>query len=389
MEILDKKYRKRKSYFYQMINAKQLEKEVTQDETIGEKELRFEKRFSKIIGTKYALLFGSGNHALDIGLNALDLKKEDEVLTQAFTCKQVPKTISQKATTKLVDIDDNYNIDLNKANNSCGKKTRAVQAIYSYGKAINSKELEEFCKKNDLSLIEDCAHSLGAKNGKKAGSFGKFSIFSLRKNIPVGNGGVLCTNDKDIYTKCVEDRDSFGQGNSITKKIIEMKISFWKNYFPTLDFPYILWSKLGYGGETMNQERLDKFEISLALSSIKQLPKIIEQTRKNALLLKKELGEDKFVFTKDAKKEINVATRVPIYFKNPVEKVETIWSKLQTEGFETGLFYTTDFKKTVRNAHTKFSVSKRVSEHMIPIGVQGLEKDQVLELAKRIKSFSK
>jgi dTDP-4-amino-4,6-dideoxygalactose transaminase len=389
MSYLDKEYRQRKAYFYKIIDSKTLENELRKDETTIEKELRFEKRFAKLIGTKYSILFGSGNHALETGLASLGLEKKDEVLVQAFTCKQVPKIINQKSTAKLVDIDENYNIDLKKAAKTCGKNTRALQAIYSYGKAINSKELDAFCKKKNLLLIEDCAHSLGARNGKNAGSFGEFSIFSLRKNVPVGTGGVLCINNKALYETCLDARNKFSRNSSVVKKIIEMKLSFYKKYFSSIDFPYLLWSKLGYGGDAVNKERLDKFEISLALASIEQLPKIIEQTRKNALLLKKELGEDKFVFTRDDKKEFNVCTRVPIYFKEPNASIEKIWFELQEEGFETGLFYTSDFKKTARASKDKFSFSKRASEHMVPVGVQGLKKEQIIELATKIKSFSK
>ena len=94
-------------------------------------------------------------------------------------------------------------------------------------------------------------------------------------------------------------------------------------------------------------------------------------------------------FTEDGKKEINVATRVPVYFKKPRENIESIWFRLQEEGWETGLFYTKDFSKNIGKKYTQFPVSKKVSEYMVPIGVQGLKKEQVIELAERIKSFSK
>ena len=372
-----------------MLKGKDLEKEFYQDESIKEKTLRFEKEFAKISGKKHAILFGSGNHALDCGLKYSGIEKGKEVLSQAFTCKQVSQIIGKNFKNKFVDIGPDYNINLGKAKKIAGKNTIALQAIYMYGKAIESKALKDFCGDKNLYLIEDCAHSLGAKNGMKAGSVGDFSIFSLRKNTPVGNGGVLCTNDSDLDYKCRSERDIQKRRGGLGRKAMEKTALFSRKRIPSADFPYIFWSKFGYGGKEFNKELLDRFEISLAIHSINILPKIVEKTISNAKLLMKELGKEDFIFPEDSKNEKNVYTRVPVYYKNPTAKIEDIWWQLQEEGFETGLCYTSDFKINRRKSKDKFPFSKKVSEHMIPIGVQGLEKTQIKELAERIGTFSK
>ncbi|MFA6269321.1 MAG: DegT/DnrJ/EryC1/StrS family aminotransferase [archaeon] len=392
MGYLNQDYRQRKAYFYRMIDEKKLEKELVTDETLVEKQKKLEQLFAKTIGTKFALLFGSGNHALQVGLSSIELNKNNNVLVQAFTCKQVPRIINEINNSNLVDIDETYNIDLKKAKNSINKKTSAIQAIYSYGKAINSSELIDFCNKNGLELIEDCAHSLGAKNGKNVGSFGRFSIFSLRKNIPVGTGGMLCTNDKELYNAALSQKETFftqTKNKRFKREILTKSTVFFKKTFPNLSFPYLFLSKLGYGGEAINQELLDKFECALAISSIDSLPKIISETISNAKLLIKELGEEKFSFTENSKNEINVYTRVPVYFKEPKISTTEIWGQLQREGYETGLFYKSDFELTTKNAQTNFAFSKKAANHMVPIGVQGLNKEQIIALATRIKQFSK
>ncbi|MCX6800756.1 MAG: aminotransferase class I/II-fold pyridoxal phosphate-dependent enzyme [Candidatus Diapherotrites archaeon] len=389
MKLLDSAYRKRKSYFYKMINGKALEKELEKDETTEEKEKKFEKKFAKFMGVKHASLFGSGNHALITGLEMSKLEKESDILIQAFTCKQVPRIISTIYNSQLADIDESYNIDLSKAQVLTGKKTKAIQAIYSYGKAINSKKIQEFCKKNELILIEDCAHSLGAKNGKKAGSIGEFSIFSLRKNLPVGSGGVLCTSNNEFYDEILREKEDSSRKFGIKKKLLEKPIVFFRKNFPHAGAPYVFLSKLGYGKEEMNKELLDRFEISLATHSLTILPEIINKTVANSKLLMDELGTEKFIFPREEKKEINVYTRVPIFFKRPNKAVEKIWWKLQQEGFETGLFYKTDFEITAGGKKENFLFSVKAAEHMVPVGVQGLDEKQIIELAERIKSFSK
>jgi dTDP-4-amino-4,6-dideoxygalactose transaminase len=371
-----------------MIDAKRLEKEANDGKTPEEKQEKFEKALAKTAGTKYAVLFGSGNHALSTGLKNLGLGQSDETLVQAFTCKQVPKIISQVCKTVLTDIDENYNISLKSAGKQITKKTRMMQAIYSYGKAIESAELEEFCEKNDLILVEDCAHSLGAKNGKKTGSFGEFSVFSLRKNLPVGNGGALCTNNRSLYEKCVVERNSNRRNASLRKNALESNIIFFRKNFPQAEFPYFFLSKLGYGKSEMNKEFLDSFEISLAIQSLEMLPEIVRGTVSNAKLLIRELGEEKFVLPRDEKNEINVYTRVPVFFNHPAKSTEKIWQELQNDGFETGLFYKKDFELTAGTEKAKLPVSVRASEHMVPVGVQGLTKEQIINLAEKIREFS-
>ena len=68
--------------------------------------------------------------------------------------------------------------------------------------ARNMDELIDFAKYNGVPLIEDCAHSLGASyNGLKIGNFSQFSIFSLTKNTINFGGGILATNDTDLFRK--------------------------------------------------------------------------------------------------------------------------------------------------------------------------------------------
>ncbi len=393
LKFLSKKYLERKAYLYKMLDIKKIEKELLMDETISEKEAKFEKKFADLIGVKHAVLFGSGNHALKIGLKHQDwFDNKSEIIIQPFTCKQVPKIISTKFRPVFSDINlNNYNLDLNKAKKKVTKKTKAIYAIYSYGKAINSVELNEFTKKNGIYLIEDCAHSLGAKNGKIAGTSGEFSIFSLRKNLPLNTGGVLCTNNHELHAACIEEKSNLKHRQSALKWFFEKKIFYSKKFFPSLNLPYIFLSKMGHGMDETSMALLDKFELSMAIVSIENLPKIINETRKNANQLINALGKEKFIFTQDAPNEINAFTRIPIYFKQPKMEIERIWFEIQEKGFETGLFYKTDFEKTISNEkeRLKFPASIQASNNMLPIGVQGLNKSQVSELADLIKSFSK
>ncbi len=164
----------------------------------------FENNFSNYIGTKYAIGTSYGRTALYLGLRAIDIK-DYEVIIPSFVCTVVRHAIVLAgATPVFVDINyDTFEYNLNHLTKKISKKTKAILLIHYYGKvARNLKEIIQISKENNLLLIEDCAHSLGAEyDGQKIGIYGDFSIYSLTKNLLNFGGGVLVTNNDRIYEK--------------------------------------------------------------------------------------------------------------------------------------------------------------------------------------------
>lgn len=166
----------------------------------------FEKKISKFINTKYALAVQSGTAAVHTALRALDIKKNDKVIIPNFTCVSNISCLSQiNAKPVIVDVEsDTQGIDFESFKKAAIKhKPKAVQLVHVYGHpARDTKLILNFCKKNNIFLIEDASESLGAEiDGKRVGSYGDIAIFSLRseKMIGVGEGGVLLTNNKKIF----------------------------------------------------------------------------------------------------------------------------------------------------------------------------------------------
>ena len=148
----------------------------------GESIVNLENEFKKYLGVKYAISFNSGRSAFYAILKALNLEKGSDVLLQAFTCNAVPNPVLW-ADLNLVYIDcaDDFNINADKLNGLIRENKPIVIVIqHTFGLPANINEILEIAKQNDLIVIEDCAHALGATyNGRKVGTFGKASFFSF------------------------------------------------------------------------------------------------------------------------------------------------------------------------------------------------------------------
>jgi len=177
-----------------------------------------EDEFKKYIGVKYAFSFNSGRSALYAILKALNevegLKKSDSVLLQAFTCNaSINPILWQGLKPVYVDCDkDSFNMDINDLKTKISDKTKVLMVQHTFGLPANMDEVS----KNELILIEDCAHALGAEyRGQKVGSFGKASFFSFSRDKIISSiyGGMAITNDDNIGEALRQAQDKMGFPN--------------------------------------------------------------------------------------------------------------------------------------------------------------------------------
>jgi dTDP-4-amino-4,6-dideoxygalactose transaminase len=190
-----------------------------------------EEEFKKYLSAKYAIAFNSGRSALMAILNSLELNQDDEILLQAFTCNAVANPIIWSGLKPVyVDCDERtFNIDIEDLKRKITPKSRAVMVQYTFGLAVNLDEILEICRQgeedksssspfakareNNLILIEDCAHSLGAEyKGRKAGTFGRAAFFSFSRDKVISSvyGGMAVTNDDEVAKKLREYQEKIG-----------------------------------------------------------------------------------------------------------------------------------------------------------------------------------
>ncbi len=172
----------------------------------------FEKKFAEYTGRRYAISLPSCTSAIHLALMALGIGKDDEVLVPDLTWIASAAPIKYVgAVANFVDVDaDSWCMDADSLEKQIGPKTKAIIPVDLYGLFPDMDAILEIAKKHDLAVIEDSAEAAGCSyKGKKAGSFGDVSVFSFHgtKTLTTGEGGMLLTDDEEIYQKCLFLRD--------------------------------------------------------------------------------------------------------------------------------------------------------------------------------------
>jgi dTDP-4-amino-4,6-dideoxygalactose transaminase len=192
---------------------------------LGDEVKEIEKEFSRYIGTKYAAGVNSGTDALLISLMALGIKSGDEVITVSHTTTPTALSIILSgASPVFVDISpDTYTMDISQVERKITKKTKAIIPVHLYGNPADMDPIMEIAQRHKIHVVEDACQAHGAEyKGKKAGAFGILSAFSFypTKNLGgCGDGGMILTNDADLYEKAVMLRQ-YGWKNRYTAEIM-------------------------------------------------------------------------------------------------------------------------------------------------------------------------
>jgi len=235
--------------------------------TNGPNLIKFEKRFQKFIGTKYAIGVGSATHALHLSMRSLDIGPNDEVIVPTFTfAASANSVIFCGAKPVLVDVDlSTFNIIPKKIERKITKKTKGIIVVHYGGQSCDMEEILSIAKKHGLFVVEDCAHALGSTyHNKKCGNIGQTGCFSFypTKIITTGEGGMVTTNKSTIFKKISTLKN---QGMNIIPTKREQKAQ-WK--YDVID--------LGYN------YRLDEIRSALGLSQMSRISEINKRRIKTA-----------------------------------------------------------------------------------------------------------
>lgn len=166
----------------------------------------FEQQFSVYSGCKYGVAVCNGTVALHLALTALGIGKGDEVIIPVFTMIASAFAVCYTgAMPVFVDADPlTWNIDVSKIEEKITPRTRAIMPVHIFGQMCDMEAISEIAKKHHLYIIEDAAEAHGAEfDGKMAGSCSDIAAFSFfaNKNITTGEGGMVVTNNEELYDK--------------------------------------------------------------------------------------------------------------------------------------------------------------------------------------------
>lgn len=170
----------------------------------GPKVAAFEAAFAEYVGCRHAVATSSATTALHLICVAIGLGPGDEVVLPSLTFAATAATVSQTgATPVFADIraPDRPWLSTDAAESAIGPRTRAVVAVSYGGHPGELQGLRELAGAHRLALVEDAAHALGSRLGARhLGTFGDAGAFSFfaNKNLPLGEGGMLVTDDDAI-----------------------------------------------------------------------------------------------------------------------------------------------------------------------------------------------
>lgn len=173
----------------------------------------FERDFANFIGTKFCAGVASGTDALYIGLTALGIGKDDEVILPVNTFISTAYSIIYTgAKPVFIDIDPlTQNINVEEIEKRINKRTRAIIPVHLYGQPAEMNKIMQLAKKYNFSILEDCAQAHGATYHKKnVGTFGEIGAFSFYpgKNLGAyGDGGAITTNSSKLIKLIKEIRE--------------------------------------------------------------------------------------------------------------------------------------------------------------------------------------
>ncbi len=186
--------------------------------TTGPVAHEFEKEFAQYIGCKHALAVNSGTSALQLALDAIGLKSDDEVLvpTNTFTATAEVVTYFDAKPVLCDSVTGGFNIDANAAEKRITSRTKAIIPVHIGGEPCDMEAIQSLAVRHNLHVIEDAAHALPASfAGQRVGTISDLTAFSFyaTKTITTGEGGMLTTNN-DAYAGRVAMMRLHGIGNN-------------------------------------------------------------------------------------------------------------------------------------------------------------------------------
>ncbi len=173
-----------------------------------------ESEYATYQGVKYCVATASGGQAIQLGLRVCGVRPGDKVLANAYTLAPVPGAIHNLgAEPVLVEITDDYHIDLNHLDEMARRSNSQVLLLsHMRGHIADMDSLAKIIKKYKLKLVEDCAHTMGAKwRGIRSGNFGDVAAFSTQtyKHMNSGEGGFLTTDNDEMAARAIINSGSY------------------------------------------------------------------------------------------------------------------------------------------------------------------------------------
>jgi perosamine synthetase len=177
---------------------------------LGPKTKEFEEKFAAYIGVNHAIGVNSATAALHLALKVMNVDGGEVITTPMTFVSTNHAILYNNAIPVFCDIEaDTLNIDATKIEPLINEKTKAIIVVHYGGYAVDMDRVLNIAKKYNLKVIEDAAHGCGGEyKNNKLGSIGDIGCFSFHavKNLATGDGGMITTDDPEIYGRLMKLR---------------------------------------------------------------------------------------------------------------------------------------------------------------------------------------
>ena len=169
---------------------------------------KFEAKYGRMVGREFALASPNGTGAILDAMYGLDIGPGDEVICPSVTYwASIVQAYVLGATPVFADVDpETICIDPQDFERRITPRTKAVVIVHYAGMPAEMDAIVAIARAHNVKVLEDCSHAHGALyKGKEIGTFGEVAAFSLMtgKSLPIGEGGILLTDDREIYERAL------------------------------------------------------------------------------------------------------------------------------------------------------------------------------------------
>jgi len=361
--------------------------------TSGDACIQFEKNFAAYCGTRHARCVSNGTAALFMSMVALDIQPGDRVITTPMTwIATAAAAVTLGAEIDFIDIDpDTYNLDAAQLAAAIRPETKAIIPVHLYGQCCDMEPILAIANEHSIPVVEDAAQAVGAEyQGRKAGSMGLTGCFSFheQKNMStLGEGGMVVTNDPDVFERialyrshCTRVHGKSTKYCSLDETKFPLGKTFWWQDFDDCGYNF----------------RMTDIQAAVGIEQLKKLDNLNERRHHNARHLNQGLAEIpglKLPTTLPGNKHsfhlYPVMLDPALYGMN---KVDFVYSMLYEKGIKVGTHYnplhwSTAFQKR-GYAKGQFPNAEKVGECLVTLPINPRQTQEALDyLIESIRSM--
>lgn len=342
--------------------------------TTGPMIAEFEKTVADYTGAKYAVAIANGTAALHAACFAAGIGEGDEVITTPITFAASANCVLYcGAVPVFADIKrDTYNIDPADIRRKITDRTKAIIAVHYTGQPCEMDEIHKIAKEHGLYVIEDAAHALGADyKGRRIGSISDMATFSFHpvKHITTGEGGMITTNDRELYQRLVLFRS---HGITRDEERLQHNEGGW--YYEQM--------ALGYN------YRITDIQCALGISQMKKLDRFVQKRKELAARYQKAFLDVPEVIIPTEREGCHSSWHLYVI---QVKNRKEIFAKLRQAGIGVNVHYIPVYHHPYYREHGYADVVCENAEHLyeglisLPLypGLSFEQQDYVIEQVKK------